>query len=261
MSRSGLEFTHPRSVILDLAGLPPNAGFPRVRPRATAVSPTTALLTGVGGGCANFSGSSEQEVSMTELTDAEVIARSIDDPEAFGVVFDRYVDAVHGYLARRGGRESGDSLAGDVFRVAFEVRGRYRAEFPSALPWLYGIAANVLRQDARRQRRHARLADRLAIVRPVNSTLVPDPEVVVAREEAVAEALRAVALLPELDRESLLLFTWEQMSYEEIALALDIPLGTVRSRLHRARQRVREQLARAGHVRGEERQQPDRRCS
>lgn len=198
---------------------------------------------------------------MTEPTDAEVISRSLADPQAFAVVFDRHVAAVHGYLSRRGGTECGDSLTGEVFRIAFETRGRYAAQYPSALPWLYGIAANVLRQDTRSQRRRARLFERLVLDRPPKTVWGSDPQDQITTQGDVSEALAALTFLPMLDREALLLFTWEQMSYEEIASALGIRLGTVRSRLHRARKRVREQLALAGHEEDERSRQPDRRCS
>ena len=177
-------------------------------------------------------------------TDAEIIARSLEDPEAFGTIFDRHVTAIHGYLARRTGPEGGDSLTGEVFRIAFEVRGRYRPDRACALPWLYGIAANVLRQHARSEHRQWRLAARLSVVRPMTTDLAV-PKDIVAHEEAVSLALEAVETLPEAERETLLLFALEALSYEQISVALDVPLGTVRSRLSRARARVREHLASA----------------
>ncbi len=179
---------------------------------------------------------------MIDLTDAAVIEQSLGDPEAFGAIFDRHVRSVHAYLARRSNTQAAEGLLGEVFRVAFETRERFQPEHLSCLPWLYGIAANVLRQDFRTGRRQGRIADRLREVRPGPSPAAGTPEDQLAGRELVDRAVAAAARLPEADRETLLLFVWEELSYEEIATALGVPIGTVRSRLHRARTRVREQL-------------------
>ena len=83
------------------------------------------------------------------------------------------------------------------------------------------------------------------------------PEDHLTGRDLVSRALAAAATLPEADRETLLLFVWEDLSYEEIATALDIPIGTVRSRLHRARTKVREQLT--DHIPSDENSQSTRR--
>ena len=85
-------------------------------------------------------------------TDATVVEQSLECSERFAEIFDRHVSSIHGYLARRTGHERADPLVGEVFRVAFETRHRYQLDRPSALPWLYGIASNVLRQARRTQR-------------------------------------------------------------------------------------------------------------
>ncbi len=189
-------------------------------------------------------------------TDADVIQRSLDEPECFAAIFDRHVVAIHGYLARRAGLQSADGLVGEVFRVAFEARQRYLADRPEALPWLYGIAANVLRQHRRAEHRQARVRTKLAVLRE------PDDDGAVGerlgRREHLEEIIDAVMALPEIDREAMLLYAWEEQTYAEIAEALDVPVGTVRSRLNRARTRVRELIR----IRGQEVGDPtaDRRC-
>jgi DNA-directed RNA polymerase specialized sigma24 family protein len=87
-------------------------------------------------------------------SDAELIARSTSQPERFGLVFDRHYATIHRYLERRIGIDGADDLAGDVFRIAFEQRDRFRPLYESALPWLYGLASNVLLKHWRRERRH-----------------------------------------------------------------------------------------------------------
>lgn len=177
-------------------------------------------------------------------TDAEVIRRSRDEPECFAVIFDRHVLPIHSYLGRRSGSQSADALVGEVFRVAFETRQRYRADRPDALPWLYGIAANVLRQHRRTELRQARLRNKLSVLwESQDDGAIGDR---VRRREDLVEVIDAVMSLPEIDREALLLHAWEEQTYAQIAETLDIPVGTVRSRLNRARTRVRELLASRG---------------
>lgn len=193
------------------------------------------------------------------LTDSMVIERSLDDSECFAEIFDRHVSPIHSYLARRTGTERADALVGEVFRVAFETRHRYDLDRPGALPWLYGIASNVLRQARRTDRRQDRVASKLASVRPVD-TVPGDASDDLLRKERLSAVMVALLALPEADRETVLLYAWEELTYEQVAEALDIPLGTVRSRLSRARTRIREQLAASGQEGAEPSERTERRC-
>lgn len=167
-------------------------------------------------------------------SDAQVVSASIRDQGAFAEIFERHFDTVYGYLARRVGPELATDLASDVFLTAFERRARFDTGRAEALPWLYGIAANKLRGHRRSEERRLRALART----PVLSGM--DAGARSAIESSVAEALVS---LPLIDREVLLLFAWADLAYEEIAEALDIPVGTVRSRLNRARHALREVLA------------------
>lgn len=177
---------------------------------------------------------------MAPKSDAAMIRASLDEPACFGQLFDRHATVVFRYLVRRAGVDEAESLLGDVFRVAFEKRSTYDGERPNALPWLYGIATNLLahhrRSEARRIGATARL---LARQRPAD-----DPnDQVVARLDAAElwpHVADAVALLPAGERDALLLYVWEELNYDEIATALGVPVGTVRSRLNRARLSLRE---------------------
>ena len=191
-------------------------------------------------------------------TDSTIIERSAAAPELFGAIFDRHVADIHRYLSRRTGSDTADGLVGDVFRIAFETRSRYRVDRPCALPWLYGIAANVLRQDRRREQRRIRLVERITSEAEARRT-EHDPGRSWEREE-LASVIDALTKLPEPEREAVLLHAWEQLSYDEIATAQGVPVGTVRSRLNRARRRLRERSGDDGQERGEPIRRAVRRC-
>ena len=175
---------------------------------------------------------------MSSGSDADVIGRSLVDPQAFGEIFARHAEALLRYAARRAGREVAEGLIGELFRVAFERRKSYDASYPSARPWLYGIAANLLfkhrRAEARRLRANARLAAEQPASDSRRSARAADAQLLLP---GVVELIEA---LPQGEREALLLYAWEELSYEEIAAALCVPVGTIRSRLNRARSRLRE---------------------
>ena len=174
-------------------------------------------------------------------TDAEAIALSRDEPEQFSVVFDRHFEAVHRYLHRRVGRQLADDLSAEAFAEAFRQRDRYDRAWPDARPWLFGIVANLVRRQGRNERRRL-----LAYARNGVDVIVDvDMESADDRVDAAAMSRRlalALASLRAEDRDVLLLLAWADLTYEEIARALDIPEGTVRSRIHRGRRKLRESL-------------------
>jgi RNA polymerase sigma factor (sigma-70 family) len=174
-------------------------------------------------------------------TDGELITRSVDDPEQFAGLFDRHAAAVHRYLGRRVG-ELAEDLLSETFLIAFRRRSAYRAEHVEVRPWLLGIATNVVRGHERTERRRYRLLARAATSPEENG---PDPAD--SGDRLDAQALRgplaaALAALKRPDRDALLLFAWGDLGYEEIAAVLGVPVGTVRSRLHRARRLTRAAL-------------------
>ncbi|MGK5739245.1 RNA polymerase sigma factor [Micromonospora sp. URMC 103] len=183
--------------------------------------------------------------TATGQTDAEIIARMHGDPEMFAVVFDRYYPDVHGYVSRRLGRDVADDVAAETFLVAFDGWRRYDVRQPSARPWLFGIASNLIAGHQRAEARRYR-----ALARMDQTTTDPDSadgpaDRVAGRLDAQAVRARLAAALAGIapsDREVLLLVAWADLSCEEVARALEIPAGTVRSRLHRARTRLRAAL-------------------
>jgi RNA polymerase sigma factor (sigma-70 family) len=176
------------------------------------------------------------------MTDAEVIHASLCEPAIFGTLFDRHAAVLFRYLVRRIGPHEADALLGEMWRIAFEKRTTFDCGRPDARPWLYGIATNLLNNHRRSE---ARRMNATARVRASQEQPVDDADPVAAKVDAAAlwpEVAEAVAGLPDRERSALLLHVWEGLSYEEIATALDVPVGTVRSRINRARKRVRETL-------------------
>ena len=183
--------------------------------------------------------------STTLTPDGKLIAESLEQAEQFGLVFDRHFAAIHRYLARRIGRQVADDLAVDTFVVAFGRRHTFHTSRHDARPWLFGIAANLLRDRWREEERQLRAFERAGAERPADL----DTDSVLERADASAAGPvvgLALAGLDARDRETLTLFVWADLSYDEIAEALAIPAGTVRSRLHRARKQVRGVLAAHG---------------
>jgi RNA polymerase sigma factor (sigma-70 family) len=162
--------------------------------------------------------------------------------ERFGLVFDRHFAGIHRYLHRRVGRALADDLAAETFVVAFDRRRDYDAARADARPWLYGIASNLLRNQWRSERRRL-----LAYARAVGEgDADADHDAVLERADAAAAGplvAKALASLEDRDRDALLLLAWGELSYEEIAEALAVPVGTVRSRIHRARSQVGDALS------------------
>jgi len=178
--------------------------------------------------------------TMSSPSDAEVIGRSLGEPEAFGLIYDRHAATLLRFLGRRAGATVAEGLVGELFRIAFERRKTFDVSRASALPWLYGIGSNVLlkhrRAEARRLRASARMAAAGGVAYRGASAAALDARLLFPR---VADAIES---LPDSEREALLLFVWEELPYESVAEALELPIGTVRSRLNRARARLRELL-------------------
>jgi RNA polymerase sigma factor (sigma-70 family) len=174
--------------------------------------------------------------------DAELIALSQSDPAAFAGIFDRHHAELYRYLRRRVGAGLAADLAAETFVTAFARRGSYRAETRDARPWLYGVAHNLLRNHLRAERRQLAAYARHG----AEPFADPDAPSAFARADmrvdsaAVSGKLaKVLATMPSRDRDVLLLFAWADMSYAEIGHALNIPVGTVRSRLNRARHQMR----------------------
>jgi RNA polymerase sigma factor (sigma-70 family) len=171
--------------------------------------------------------------------DAEFIRAARNDPASFGVVFDRHFGTVYRFCGRRVGRDLAEDLAGETFRRAFEARHAYDLSQSNALPWLFRIALNLVRDAIRTRAAEDRAYTRLQALAGFRWRSEEDQ---VARSaEARAElAHLAHLLLAESteDVDALFLHVWDGLSYAEVATALGISDGTVRSRLSRLRHRL-----------------------
>lgn len=168
------------------------------------------------------------------------------DATAFEALFRRHAKAIYNYCFRRTGSwAAAEDLLSIVFLEAWRQRER---ELPpeKVLPWLYGVATNVVRNRRRSERRYTAALRRVPVPPPEGSFADRVDERLSDEPEA-QELLRALARLPRRDQDVLVLCGWCELSYEDVAAALGIPVGTVRSRLSRARQRLRELDAAAGH--------------
>ena len=170
--------------------------------------------------------------------DSVLIERSVRGrPDAFVAVVRRHEVAIHGYLARRAGRQAADDLLAEVWLRAFAARGGYDTGYADARAWLYGIARNVLREYWRAPSGPGPAAIDERGADPWDD--IDDRLDSAGRARAVVAAVRA---LPAAEREVLLLVAWEQLTPAEAAKVLGVPQGTARSRLHRARATLRRVL-------------------
>lgn len=195
--------------------------------------------------------------------DAVLIERSRRYPEAFAGLYDRHAPALHRYVARRLGDGAADDVVADTFLDAFRRRHAYDLTVSDARPWLYGIAANLIgkhsRAEVRMLRAYARTGTDPVLTVMAMSAHADEADSRLSAQAVQRELAAAVAGLAPGDREVLLLIAWADLSYSEVATALRIPVGTVRSRLHRAKAKVRQALGgRDPSALPEERQEPVR---
>ena len=161
------------------------------------------------------------------------------DCDAFGTLFERHARTIYNFCFRRvGDWATAEDLVSIVFLEAWR---RLDKPLPRGkeLPWLFGIATNVVRNRRRAERRHAAALRR--VPQPNSDpSFADDSDQRVADEQLMGRALEFVARLPSREQEVFALCAWAELSYEDAAIALRIPVGTVRSRLSRARARLRE---------------------
>jgi len=179
--------------------------------------------------------------SAAATDDATLIARSVAEPEIFAQLYDRYATDLHHYVQRRLGVGLADDVVGEIFLAAFRQRDRYDTARPHARPWLYGIAANLISNHRKTELRAYRALARTG-QDPVAESWSDRVDGQVTAEAFRGRLAAALRRLNDGDRHVLLLVAWADLSYDEVATALAIPLGTVRSRLNRARKKMRAAL-------------------
>lgn len=174
--------------------------------------------------------------------DNEVIERSIHEPAVFEALYARHATSVYRYAAQRLGDHAADDVMSETFLVAFDRRAAYDITVPNARPWLLGIATRLVRKHARVEAVAWKglSADLAARVAP---DFIERAGARIDAERLTRRLATALRRLPAADRDTLLLYAWGDLDYESIARAMEVPVGTVRSRLHRARRRLRRAAA------------------
>lgn len=175
------------------------------------------------------------------VCDAELIRASLTEPERFGEVYHRHAPAVHGFAVARVGPEGAEDVTAETFVVAFRIRHRFDLNRENARPWLMGIAVRQIAHRKRAERARYRMLASLAPAPPQEGPAEQVAEVIAAQSLRRPLAA-ALGRLRAPDRDVLLLMAWADLTYQEAAEALGVPIGTVRSRLHRARCLVRAVL-------------------
>lgn len=198
-----------------------------------------ALNLEIGTQNASWGNSSVTGTSKEDTSDSDEIAASLVVPERFGKIAERHFGAIFQYLARRVGRDEAQDLAAETFVVAFSARPRYDLSQASARPWLFGIATNLIRHHRRSE---SRMLNAYAKSMPVAHTDDRVDELSMHMDHVALLARVAEAFLkldPE-HRDALHLTAIEELSYAETAEALGFPVGTVHSRVARARTNLRD---------------------
>lgn len=168
------------------------------------------------------------------------------DKNAFGVLFDRYAKTIYNYCFRRTGDwTTAEDLVSLVFLEAWRRRNK-ELKPGKELPWLFGIATNVIRNRRRSERRFAAALNRIPAPAP-EPDFAEKADERLDDERQIKHVLRLLARLPRREQDAFVLYAWCELSYEDAAFALGVPIGTVRSRLSRARARLRELERIAGH--------------
>jgi RNA polymerase sigma factor (sigma-70 family) len=181
------------------------------------------------------------------------------DPDAFAVLFDDHAQAVYRYAAGLTGNWSAaEEVVSLTFLEAWRLRQTVRPDGGSLLPWLLGIAVNVTRNQARAARRHQAAMSRLPAPRPGLPDFADEVTARLDSRDQLVAVRAAVAGLPARERD-VLICIWSGLDSAAAAQALGVAEGTIRTRLSRARRRLRELLDDAGPHAGEDTSQNGRR--
>jgi RNA polymerase sigma factor (sigma-70 family) len=177
-----------------------------------------------------------------DADDATIIGWSAAEPEHFAVVFRRHAPAIQRYVIRRIGSQAADDVVAETFLAAFRQRASYRPDATDCRPWLYGIATNLIGRHWRAEFSQLRVLARTGLD-PVTEPFTDAVNAAVTATGARARLAAALAGLPAEQRDALLLLAWAELSYKQVAEAMGVPLGTVQSRISRARGCLRAKLA------------------
>jgi RNA polymerase sigma-70 factor (ECF subfamily) len=179
---------------------------------------------------------------VSEVSDRVLWRRARDgDGGAFGILFDRYAGRIYNYCFRRTADWAlAEDLTSTTFLLAWRSLGRESLQAESALPLLFGIATNVLRNQRRSLKRGREAFTRLPLPDNAEPDFAEGAATRLDDQAAMQMLLRLFSRLPRREQDVIALCDWSALPYEDAAVALGIPIGTVRSRLARGRRRLRE---------------------
>jgi RNA polymerase sigma-70 factor (ECF subfamily) len=179
----------------------------------------------------------------TEPTDPELLNRMASgDREALAIVFRRHHGTVYRFSRQMlGSNEAAEDVTQDVFVALTKTAGRFNPTVASLSTYLYGIARNLVLQRYKRSRARVEVnIDAIAIENEAAFATSSDPAETLTRDRATRQLRHAILRLPVHYREVVVLCELNGLSYEEAAAIAGCPIGTVRSRLSRARQMLIE---------------------
>lgn len=178
------------------------------------------------------------DLDLTTLGDADLLERASSDDRAFAVLVERHQAFVFGAAFRvTHDHALAEDIAQEAFLRAFRTTAAYRGE-GSVRGWLYRIARNLAINAVTRRRE-------IPAAEPVEVPSDRTPEWHLLRTAAIEEVREAIGELPAPLRRCLVMREYDECSYEEISERLDLPLNTVRTRIHRARKALEERLRRS----------------
>lgn len=178
----------------------------------------------------------------TIQSDADIIRNSIADPNTFEDIFHRHYKTIYNYFSRRVEKEVIEELASSVFVKAFEIRNKFDTTKENSLPWLYGISSNILNTSRRTKNRY-QVKQKRAFEFYKQDAISNDKNLLFEDKKINDVISEALLKLKKADLEVVLLFIWEQLTYQEIASTLKIPIGTVKSRMNRAKNILEKKLS------------------
>ena len=185
---------------------------------------------------------------MGDVSDRVLWQRARDgDCTAFGALFERHATRIYNYCFRRTADWAlAEDLTSATFLLAWKSHRRGPLQVESALPLLYGIATNVVRNQRRSLKRSREAFARLPAQRVEEPDFAEETTIRLDDQATTRRLLALFSRLPRREQDVVALCDWSGLSYDDAAAALGVPLGTVRSRLARGRRRLRELAAASG---------------
>ncbi|MFI6094569.1 RNA polymerase sigma factor [Lentzea sp. NPDC051213] len=171
----------------------------------------------------------------------------LDEPALLDL-YETTAERLHRYVAGRVGPDAAQDVVSEAFLVLWDKRAGQVYEADAVRAWLYGVATNLLRHHVRAEERKLRAWNRVHAARTTEDDIGERASAAADADLLSGPLTGWLADLRLEEREVLLLTAWAELTPTEIGVALDVPVATVRTRLHRARARLRTRLAATGHA-------------